>query len=213
MLLNLTLQESLTQVDSNDFQSFGMIYPLPQDRFVRILRSCISPDSKIDRVIKLRQAVSLNLDLQVLKDVNRIHGFTAEENFDDLFYLPRGQNFISKSEHDEYEIQAFWMTLRTSFLESLYPQERKNIVNLSDEMWAHPYLLLTQLFKMHSIKDRLQLISRMSYREFEAFIKEADKLTLALKADSQTIREAIAAYKHGQNMKASASRSIMMSQV
>ena len=213
MLLNLTLQESSPQVDSNDFQTFGMIYPLPQDRFIRILRSCVSPDSKIDRVIKLRQIFSLNLDLQVLKDVNRIHGFTAEENFDDLIYLPRGQNFISKSEHDEYEIQAFWMTLRTSFLESLYPLERKNIVHLSDEMWAHPYLLLTQLFKMHSIKDRLQLISRMSYREFEVFIKEADKLALPLKADSQMIREAIAAYKHGQNMKASASRSIMMSQV
>lgn len=213
MLLDLTLQEYFPQVDSNDFQSFGMIYPLPQDRFVRILRSCVSADSKIDRVIKLRQAVSLNLDLQVLKDVNRLHGFTAEENFEDLFYLPRGQNFISKSEHDEYEIQAFWTTLRTSFLESLYPQERKNIVHMSDEIWAHPYLLLTQLFKMHSLKDRLQLISRMSYREFEAFIKEADKLTLPLKADSQTIREAIAAYKHGQNMKASASRSIMMSQV
>ena len=213
MLLNLTLQESFPQNDSNDFQTFGKIYPLPQDRFVQILRSCISPDAKIDRGIKLRQTVSLNLDLQVMKDVNRIHGFTAEENFEDLIYLPRGQNFIAKSEHDEFEIQAFWMTLRASYLESIYPQERKTMIHLSDEMWAHPYLLLTQLFKMHTIKDRLQLISRMAYREFEAFIKEADKLALPLKANSQTIREAIAAYKHGQNMKASASRSIMMSQV
>ena len=210
MLPYLTLQETSPTFEANDFQSFGVVYPLQQDRFTRILRSCISPDSTIDRVFKARQTVSMNLDLEVLKEVNRLAGFASEEHFDDLFYLPKGQNFISKSEHDEFEIQAFWMTLRFSFLESVYPSQRATSIQMSEQMWAHPYLLLTQLFKMTSIKDRLQLISRMSYREFEAFIREADKLALPLKADSRTILNAITAYK---NSRASAKRSLLMSQV
>jgi hypothetical protein len=210
MLQNLTLQEPFYQLEPAEVHSYGVIYPLPQDRFVRILRSCFSPDAKIDRAISLRQSVSINLGLQVMNEVNRLNKFSAEENFDDLFYLPKGQSFISSSEHDEFEIQAFWMTLRYSYLESLYPQQRKGYVQMSEQLWAHPYLLLTELFKMSSIKDRLQLISRMSYREFEAFIKEADKLGLPLKADSRTIKAAIVAYKNG---KESAKRSLLMSQV
>ena len=55
--MNLTLQETYSPFEPNDFQTFGVIYPLPQDRFVRILRSCVSPDPKIDRGVKLRQTV------------------------------------------------------------------------------------------------------------------------------------------------------------
>ena len=104
MLPYLTLQEASPTFEANDFQSFGIIYPLQQDRFTRILRSCVSPDSTIDRVIKARQTISMNLDLEVLTEVNRLTRFASEDNFDDLFYLPKGQNFISKSEHDQFEI-------------------------------------------------------------------------------------------------------------
>lgn len=153
---------------------------VPADMFTRILSTCILTDAGWEQEMEERRLLSLKLDLRAIQEVGRMDGLITEEEFDELLLFPKVQDFIAKTQHEESEIQAFWLIGRIKYLASLTPSQRALVIQASDRSWHHPALAMSELFKLPELKHRLCLLSRLSFREFESLIREIDKREMTL---------------------------------
>lgn len=155
---------------------------LPPDRLDSILAGCRSnnPDSEEEGIE--RRIFSLKLDLRAVKEGERMAGLMTEEDFEELNFLPKTHDFLSNIYHEESAKQSFWSLLRTLYLSMLRPERKASVIQEGEKVCGNPSLLLAELFRLPEMKDRLGLIGRMSYQEFEAMMQEAENRSLSLRA-------------------------------
>jgi hypothetical protein len=156
---------------------------LPADPFAQILSTCKTNDADLEKEMNRRRIFSLKLDLRAIKELEQIAGLVREEDFVELPFFPKMQDFLANIYHNEREKQAFWLTVRIRHLSSLTPRQRVKAIQEKDRTWGNPLLLLTEVFKLPALSDRLRLISQLSFREFEALLKETEKRKISLQAE------------------------------
>ncbi len=179
------------------------------DRFMQTLKFCQAKNEDRAPSDKLTRLTSLKLDLRAIQEVEAMEGYATEEDFDELLFVPKVQDFLAKSQHDSHEIQAFWLLLRIRYLALLRPPQRAQVIQAGEQVGYKPALLMTEVFKLSKVKDRVQFLSRLPYREVVALIAETDRRELALQADGGVFLSAIAYEKQNSEVRQSARRTFL----
>lgn len=165
---------------------------LPVDRFTRILKLCNSPAQADTPALKLARLTSLKMDLRAIQEVEAMEGYATDEDFDELLFMPRVQDFLAQTCHGEPEIKSFWLLVRMRYLALLRRPQRALTIQHGARVACKPTLLLAELFRLTTVKERLRLMSRLSYQDFTALLAETDQRELPLRADGGTFLSSIA---------------------
>ncbi len=180
---------------------------VPADRFTQILKLCRAEESFTD--FTPPRTTSLKLDLRAIQEVEAMEGYATEEDFDELLFVPKVQDFLSKVHHNDQEKQAFWLLLRIRYLALLRRPQRAQVIQASDQVPCKPALLMTEVFRLTKVAERIRLLSRLSYRDFAALMGETDQRELALNADGGVFLSSIAFDKQNSAIRQSARRTFL----
>lgn len=182
---------------------------VPIDRFMQILKFCRAKEEEQATARKQAGTTSLKLDLRAIQEVEAMEGYATEEDFDELLFVPKVQDFLTNPQHNHQEIQAFWLMVRMRYLALLRPAQRAQVILMGDQVWYKPTLLMGEVFKLPKVKDRIQLLSRLSYGNFAALLVETAQRELALKADGGVFLSSIAFDKENSEVRQSARRTFL----
>ena len=182
---------------------------LPIDRFTQILKFCRAEEEARATADKRSRTTSLKLDLRAIQEVEAMEGYATEEDFDELLFVPKVQDFLAKPQHQHQEIQAFWLMVRMRYLALLRPPQRARVIQMNAQVWYKPTVLMGEVFKLPKVKDRIQLLSRLSYLDFVALVVETDQRALALIADGGVFLSSIAFDKQNSEVRQSARRTFL----
>jgi hypothetical protein len=174
---------------------------LPVDQYTRILKLCSRPAQVDTPALKLVRLTSLKLDLRAIQEVEAMEGYATDADFDELLFMPKVQDFLAQTRHSEQEIRSFWLLVRMRYLALLRRPQRALTIQLGARTACKPTLLLVELYRLSTVKERLRLMSRLSYQDFTALLAETDQRELPLRADGGTFLSSIA--KDGENSEAS----------
>lgn len=180
---------------------------VPLDRFTQILKLCQADKPSTD--FTPARTTSLKLDLRAIQEVELMEGYATEEDFDELLFVPKVQDFLSKIHHNEQENQAFWLLLRIRYLALLRRPERAQVIQTSDHIQCKSALLVPEVFRLSKVAERIRLLSRLSYRDFAALMGETDQRELALNADGGVFLSAIAFDKQNSELQQSVRRTFL----
>ncbi len=180
----------------------------PIDQFTQILKFCQTHEEQ-KTVEKEARTASLKLDLRAIQEVEAMEGYATEEDFDELLFVPKVQDFLAKHQHDTQEIQAFWLLVRMRYLALLHPSQRAQVIQMSDQMQYKPTLVMGEVFRLPKVKDRIQLLSRLPYREMVALMVETEQRELTLQADGGVFLSSIAFDKENSEVRQSARRTFL----
>jgi hypothetical protein len=173
--------------------SSPLLSELASDRFTQILRFCITPAQADAQTLKQKRTNSLKLDLRAIQEVEAMEGYATDADFDELLFMPRVQDFLAQTRHDEHAIKSFWLLMRICYLGLLRRPQRAQVIQ-SNALYK-PALLLAEFYKLPNLQERLRLLSRLSYGDFATFIAETDQRALPLHADGGMFLSLVA---HGQ---------------
>ncbi|MBS1812205.1 MAG: hypothetical protein JST84_28835 [Acidobacteria bacterium] len=179
---------------------------LPLDRFTQILNFCTTPAHTDTPALKLARLTSLKLDLRAIQEVEAMEGYATDADFDELLFMPKVQDFLAQTHHDELAVKSFWLLIRMHFLGSLNGFQRAQMIQYNARVLCKPALLLAEFYKLPDMQARLRLLSRLSYWDFAVFIAETDQRTLPLSAESGVFLSSIAYNKKDREARRSARR-------
>ena len=165
---------------------------LPIDRFTQILKLCTTPAPADTPAWKLARLTSLKLDLRAIQEVEAMEGYATDEDFDELLFMPKVQDFLAQTSHDEPTSKAFWLLMRMRYLGLLQRPHRAPVIQFSTQVACQPALLLAEFYQLPNVQERLRLLSRLAFCDFVAFIAETDRRALSLKADGGEFLSSIA---------------------
>lgn len=179
------------------------------DRFVQILNICQALEPELSIIQQQLQTMSLKLDLRAIQEVEALGGEGDEEDFDYLLFAPKVREFFTKSGHNEQDMRAFWLLIRIRYLSLLSRVKRADAIEMGNQTSINPVSLLAEFFKLTMVKDRIRLLSRLSYRDFAALIHETDKRGLSLIADGGAFLSSIAFHQQNSEARKSARRTFL----
>ena len=182
---------------------------VPIDRFTHILKFCRAQEEQQTTACKQLSTISLKLDLRAIQEVEAMEGYATEEDFDELLFVPKVQSFLANPHHNDQEIQMFWLMVRMRYLALLRPPQRAQVIQMGQQVWYKPTLLMTEVFKLPKVKERIQLLSRLPYWNFAALLVETDQRELTLQADGGVFLGAIAFDKENSEVRQSARRTFL----
>lgn len=182
---------------------------IPIDRFMQTLKICVDQEDEQVQDFELPRITSLKMDLRAIQEVEAMEGYASDADFDELLFVPKVQSFLANPRHDSQEVKAFWLMARIRYLALFTRPQRAYIIQTSDRVAYKPALLMAELYKLPAIADRVRLLSRLSYRDFTAFIAETDKRKLPLKADGGVFLSSIAFNKQNSEVRQSTRRTFL----
>lgn len=183
---------------------------LPIDRFTPILKLCTTPAQTDTPARKLARLTSLKLDLRAIQEVEAMEGYATEEDFDELLFMPRVQDFLAQTRHDEPTSKAFWLLVRMRYLGLLQRPQRAQVMHGSMQNACQPALLLAEFYRLPNVPERLRLLSRLAYCDFAALIAETDRRALSLKADGGELLSSTAADQKQSEVRRSMRRTFLV---
>lgn len=179
------------------------------DQFVQILKICQTHEVEPSSLHQQLRTMSLKLDLRAIQEVEALGAEGAEEDFDDLLFAPKVREFLTKNDHNEQDMRAFWLLIRIRYLSLLSRPKRAEAIQMGDQSMSNPVSLLTEFFKLAMVRDRIRLLSRLPYRDFAALILETDKRNLSLAADGGAFLISIAFRQQNHEARKSARRTFL----
>ncbi len=180
----------------------------PIDQYTQTLKFCQTNEEQ-KPVGKDVRTASLKLDLRAIQEVEAMEGYATEEDFEELLFVPKVQDFLARHHHDTQEVQAFWLLVRMRYLALLHPSQRAQVIQMGDQMQYKPTLVMGEVFRMPKVKDRIQLLSRLPYREVAALMVETEQRKLTLQADGGVFLSSIAFDKENSEVRQSARRTFL----
>lgn len=179
---------------------------LPIDRFTQILKLCATPAPADTPELKLARLASLKLDLRAIQEVEAMEGYASDADFDELLFVPKVQDFLVQTQHDEQASKSFWLLVRMRYLALLRRPQRAQMIQFNARGVCKPALLMAEFYKLPNVKERLRLLSRLSYRDFAALLAETDQRALPLRADGGVFLSSIAHDEQNSEARHSARR-------
>jgi hypothetical protein len=181
---------------------------LPIDRFTQILKLCTAHD-QADAPPKPGDLASLKLDLRAIQEVEAMEGYATDADFDELLFMPKVQDFLTQTQHDAASVKSFWLLLRMRYLALLRRPQRAQVIQFNERVPCKPAWLMAEFYKLPNAKERLRLLSRLSYRDFAAFVTETDQRELPLRADGGVFLSSIAYDRENSEARHSARRTFI----
>jgi hypothetical protein len=180
---------------------------VPIDQYTQILKLCRAEEPTTG--FTQSRTNSLKLDLRAIQEVEAMEGYATEEDFDELLFVPKVQDFLSKVRHNDQEKQAFWLLLRIRYLALLRRPERAQVIRANDQIRCKMTLLLAEIFRLPKVAERIRLLSRLPYQDFAALMIETDQRELALNADGGVFLSSIAFDKQNSEIRQTARRTFL----
>ncbi len=182
---------------------------LPIDRFTQILKLCATPSQADTPELKRTRLASLKLDLRAIQEVEAMEGYAVDADFDELLFVPKVQDFLAQTHHDEQAIRSFWLLVRMRYLALLRRPQRASVLQFNARVVCKPAALLAEFYKLPQVQERLRLLSRLSYRDFAALLAETDQRALPLRADGGVFLSSIAHNEQNSEARYSARRTFI----
>ncbi len=165
---------------------------IPKDHLTSILERCATSAQTDTPVLKKAYLTSFKLDLRAIQEVEAMEGYATDEDFDELLFMPKVQDFLAQPQHDEQMTKTFWLLLRMRYLGMLPRPQRAKVIQFNDQFRYQPATLIVEFFKLTTVPERLRFLSHLSYFDFAAFIAESDQRALPLHADNSVFLRSIA---------------------
>lgn len=179
------------------------IEDLPNDRYSQILKVCPPATPTDTAEQRLARLTSLKLDLRVIQEVEAMEGYAVDADFDDLLYLPKVQDFLAQTQHNEPETRSFWLLARTRYLGTLPRAQRAQVIQTNHQVPFKTASLLAELYKLPQAQERLRFLSRLSYLNFTELLADVDRRALTLRADGGVFLSSIAYDRQSKEVRSS----------